>query len=88
MSDAAGSNYTTFDVIGDLAFGEAFGCLENSEYHLWVAMIFDNIKLGTYLQVANFLPWIRRLVGALAPRALLKKRQEHMDLTKEKLLKR
>lgn len=33
-------NYTTFDVIGDLAFGEAFGCLEKSDYHPWVKAIF------------------------------------------------
>ncbi|KAI7785175.1 cytochrome P450 [Diaporthe eres] len=26
-------NFTTFDVIGDLAFGEPFGCLEDGTYH-------------------------------------------------------
>ncbi|EMR61768.1 putative cytochrome p450 protein [Eutypa lata UCREL1] len=26
-------NWTTFDVIGDLAFGEPFGCLKNADYH-------------------------------------------------------
>lgn len=30
---AAWYKYTTFDIIGDLAFGKPFGCLNNSKYH-------------------------------------------------------
>ncbi|KAK1954620.1 cytochrome P450 [Colletotrichum sublineola] len=26
-------NYTTFDIIGDLSFGEPFGCLDDETYH-------------------------------------------------------
>jgi cytochrome P450 len=37
-------NYTTFDIIGDLSFGEPFGCLQGSTYHPWVAMIFSSVK--------------------------------------------
>ena len=36
-------NLCTFDIIGDLAFGEPFGRLDNSEYHHWVATIFQSI---------------------------------------------
>ncbi|KAF6791999.1 cytochrome p450 [Colletotrichum musicola] len=41
-------NWTTFDVIGDLAFGEPFGCLESAEYHPWVSVIFDSIHASVY----------------------------------------
>lgn len=34
-------NLTTFDILGDLAFGESFGGLESSEYHYWVSTIFQ-----------------------------------------------
>lgn len=37
-------NWLTFDIVGDLAFGEPFGCLENSSYHPWVSLTFDAIK--------------------------------------------
>ena len=37
-------NWTTFDLIGDLAFGEPFGCLQQGDYHPWVALIFNSIK--------------------------------------------
>lgn len=33
-------NYTTFDIIGDLAFRQPFGCLEKSDHHPWVKPIF------------------------------------------------
>lgn len=37
-------NFFTFDLIGDLAFGESFGCLENTTYHPWVSTIFFFLK--------------------------------------------
>lgn len=83
-----GYNYTTFDVIGDLAFGEAFGCLETSQYHPWVSMIFQSFKLGTWLQTASFFPWFKLAIFATIPKGLREKREEHMRLTKKKLSRR
>ncbi|KAL6158808.1 hypothetical protein ACJBU6_02985 [Exserohilum turcicum] len=37
-------NWTTFDVIGDLVFGEAFGSLENAKYDPWVEAINGSIR--------------------------------------------
>ena len=37
--------YCTFDIIGDLSFGESFGCLRESMIHPWIAWVFTNIKL-------------------------------------------
>ncbi|KAK7221363.1 hypothetical protein V2G26_009366 [Clonostachys chloroleuca] len=41
-------NYTTFDIIGDLAFGEPFGSLGNSAAHAWVEMIFALVKINAF----------------------------------------
>lgn len=38
-------NFTTFDLIGDLAFGESFGCLELGLLHPWVRCVFEFIKM-------------------------------------------
>ncbi|KAI3400197.1 hypothetical protein diail_4082 [Diaporthe ilicicola] len=81
-------NYTTFDIIGDLAFGEPFGSLEVGEYHPWIAMIFQNIKIGTLFQSAGFFPWIKAALMAMIPKSRMKTREQHLKLTKEKLLKR
>lgn len=37
-------NWTTFDVASDLIFGESFHCLEEVDYHPWVAMIMKTIR--------------------------------------------
>ncbi|KAF8846966.1 cytochrome P450 3A17 [Acephala macrosclerotiorum] len=44
-------NYTTFDIIGDLAFGDPFHCLETSTMHPWVSMIFSFIKVGSQMRI-------------------------------------
>ncbi|KAK4934858.1 hypothetical protein LTR10_023977 [Elasticomyces elasticus] len=48
-------NWTTFDVTGDLAFGEPFGCLEDARYHDWVSQIFQGIKLYPWMQTIVYL---------------------------------
>lgn len=82
-------NFTTFDIIGDLAFGESFGCLDNSNYHPWVSLIFQSVKAG------SFMTSMRRLgrgfevaLNRLIPRQLLQKREQHMQLVREKVAQR
>ncbi|KAI4592833.1 hypothetical protein KJ359_010386 [Pestalotiopsis sp. 9143b] len=85
---AAWFNYTTFDVIGDLAFGEPFGCLEDSSYHPWVQLIFSNIKFMAV--VRNFLryPFAGLWRKLWLPKDLIIKNQEHEELSKMKVRKR
>ena len=37
--------YCTFDIVGDLSFGESFGCLRESMMHPWITWVFSNIHL-------------------------------------------
>ncbi|KAI6090278.1 cytochrome P450 [Hypoxylon rubiginosum] len=80
-------NWTTFDVIGDLGFGSAFGLLRDSAYHPWVRIITHAIKETTMLQIIirlGFKPvvnWARRS-------GLMSKNDQHMDLVKSKLQQR
>ena len=78
-------NFTTFDVIGDLAFGEPFGCLENSKYHPFVKTIIESAKLGTVLQSVTFYPLLKKFLMSLVPKSAL----EDMErMAKEKLVRR
>ncbi|KAL2188057.1 cytochrome P450 [Thermothelomyces heterothallicus CBS 203.75] len=49
--------YCTFDIIGDLSFGEPFGCLRDSMLHPWIAWVFANIKLAHTLVLCNRIPF-------------------------------
>ncbi|KAI5923146.1 cytochrome P450 [Camillea tinctor] len=81
-------NWTTFDVIGDLAFGESFGCLENSTYHPWVSIIFSSIKNLAYMASIKRLPAIEFLLKRLIPRNIATKHAEQRMLSREKVRKR
>ncbi|KAI1633880.1 cytochrome P450 [Biscogniauxia mediterranea] len=82
-------NYTTFDVIGDLAFGEPFGCLDNSDYHPWVRSIFQLARFGTVMQTANHFPPLKKIITiALSSKQLRRGRQQHREFTKAKLQRR
>jgi cytochrome P450 len=81
-------NWMSFDLIGDLAFGEPFDCLKDSDYHPWVAMIFAHVKTSAYSNVIARIPGGTRLMMALMPKSLAIQRQNHFDLTKNKVLKR
>lgn len=65
-------NFTTFDVSGDLAFGEPFGCLEKGEYHPFVATIIGSARLGTVLQGVAFFSLLKNCLMPLILKAALK----------------
>ncbi|KAL5358523.1 cytochrome P450 [Aspergillus floccosus] len=81
-------NYTTFDIIGDLAFGEPFGCLEGSNYDGWIKGIFESGRLGTLLQGLSFYPLLKEALLALAPRSAIEARNHHKKQTEAKMLRR
>ncbi|KAI6379154.1 hypothetical protein MCOR25_002030 [Pyricularia grisea] len=81
-------DFVTFDIVGDLTFGEPFNCLQNSEYHQWVTIIFENIKLAALGIQARRFPTIAKLLEYLIPARLLKQREQHNALTSSKVSKR
>ncbi|KAJ3956881.1 hypothetical protein N0V92_006555 [Colletotrichum tropicale] len=48
-------NWTTFDVAGDLIFGQSFQCLERADYHPWVAFIFGAIRFGSVMTSIKYI---------------------------------
>ncbi|PYI24805.1 cytochrome P450 [Aspergillus violaceofuscus CBS 115571] len=78
-------NFCTFDIIGDLAFGEPFDCLRNGAYHDWVRLIFSSVKVASYLNVARRLPGTRYLMRAITPARVLEQQRWHVQLTAQKV---
>ncbi|KAL9075588.1 MAG: hypothetical protein Q9157_003970 [Trypethelium eluteriae] len=78
---------TAFDLIGDLAFGESFGCLENSRSHPLVAQTSAYVKslaivtvLDVWLPMQNMLRW--------APKFVFRAIYKHLEMTREKIERR
>ncbi|KAJ8126386.1 hypothetical protein O1611_g7252 [Lasiodiplodia mahajangana] len=82
-------NYTTFDIIGDLTFGEPFGCLENSSLHAWVAMIFKQFKEAQLIgQIKRAYPFSRGIVNAVIGRLAAQTLRNHKALVEIKVKQR
>ncbi|KAL1841239.1 hypothetical protein VTJ49DRAFT_7307 [Mycothermus thermophilus] len=81
-------NFTTFDVIGDLAFGESFGCLENGDWHPWVKAIFQMARAGTLVQNLAGYPVLLKMLLAMVPTSFKEEREKHVQMTMDKLKRR
>lgn len=78
-------NWVTFDIMGDLAFGEPFGCLQRCEYNPWVASVYEFIRDGTYLGIIKQFPWLDFVFQRALPASLLQKLYDHQKLAIEKV---
>ena len=81
-------NYCTFDIIGDLAFAEAFGCLRESAMYPWISLVFANIKLTAFILVCNRIPVFYVSLPLFVSKKLLKQFMEHQQISREKAAKR
>ena len=81
-------NLATFDIIGDLAFGETFGCLEQGDYHPWARLMHESVRIVTILSGVAQFPWIDWTIKKLTSRWMLAAIRDHHALTIEKVDRR
>lgn len=81
-------NYTTFDITGDLMFGESFDCLKDSQLHPWIQLIFSSIKALSIVGVTQQFPLLGLLLKALIPREVERKAEQHFELAAQKVDRR
>jgi cytochrome P450 len=81
-------NFTTFDIISDLAFGESFSSLSNGEYHPWVSSVFNNIRTFNVIRSFATYPGSKLIIGLLASAELRRSRKIHKDFSRTTVLKR
>ncbi|KAI6773102.1 hypothetical protein HG530_004060 [Fusarium avenaceum] len=65
-------NLLTFDIIGDLAFGQSFGGVLSGAEHFWVSIVVKSLRMGALADCFNRFPWLGAIFQFLFP-ALLKK---------------
>ena len=80
-------NFATFDIIGDLAFGESFHCLEQSNYHEWVTVMFDQFKTAIMILSMRYLG-LEKPVRMMLPKSLKAKRGIHASSANDKIRRR
>ena len=81
-------NFVTFDVIGDLIFGEPFHCLQESHYHPWVSIVCNYAKAMSLFHTSNFYLALKALIVRCIPESVLRKQRLYDQMNKEKLHER
>ena len=82
-------NFATFDVMGDLTFGEPLHMLDNAEYDPWVRAIFANIKRGVQLGLLyNYYPLVGATFRALFHQSVARMQYKHMNFSATRVTKR
>ncbi|KAG5660139.1 hypothetical protein KAF25_003661 [Fusarium avenaceum] len=81
-------NWLTFDIIGDLTFGESFDALNQWKPNVWVSLLLSFLRQITYLPVFNRLSIPKFLFLPLVPKNLKEGIETHNRLTAEKVQRR
>jgi cytochrome P450 len=81
-------NFTTFDVMADMTFGESLHMLDKAEYDPWVSTIFASLKIETYFNIMMSYPWLWRTFKKYVPESVNKKRMDHFKHSVDRVSKR
>lgn len=81
-------NYVTFDLFGDLGFGESFDCLQNARYHPWISLLFNSVKAASFVAAARFYPLVEFILLKLIPPSLRKMQRDHFQQIVDKVERR
>ena len=74
-------NWMSFDIIGDLSFGQSFRCLETQMYHPWVETIFGNLKGIALMGACNRFTILSYILPFLIPKRIKQMVDDHWAAT-------
>ena len=80
-------NFTTFDIVGDLALGSSFGNLEKARYDGWISVIFAQFKLAALAVTFRFFG-LDGILKAMLPKSAIEKRKRHAETANAKIHRR
>ena len=81
-------NWTLFDIVGDLAFGEPFGALQGSTARAWASMITLATRGYTKLSIFSRFPPVGSIIQSFMWRKLRRARDKHDASAAEKVNRR
>jgi cytochrome P450 len=82
-------NFTTFDVMAELVFGQNLGMLAKTEYSPWVASIVGSLKMLPLVAMINYYPLLRDIIfERFQPKFIAEQREAHCAFSAELVNKR
>ncbi|KAL2864248.1 cytochrome P450 [Aspergillus lucknowensis] len=80
--------YLTFDITGELTFGEPFGTIEGAKNHFWISTIHDTGHIWALSAICRRFPILWPVLFLLAPKDLKGAFQRHEAWTRQKVRSR
>ena len=77
----------SFDILGEMAFGESFHCVENEEPHFWPALILEHLFFITLVDNLRRYPLLVTLGKFILPRWTVAVRNKHSGFSKQQVEK-
>ena len=82
-------NFAAFDIIGDIAYGETFDCLQTSEYHPFVELVLQSIRADAVVRSIRFFPLLNSLfTNVVYPYVLMGKQKKYGTAVIDKMNRR
>ncbi|KAG2414032.1 hypothetical protein HFD88_003223 [Aspergillus terreus] len=78
-------NLTTFDIMGDLTFGDPLDLLKGTGNTGWVSSVFSSVKRGAFRRASRYYPWAALLVKLSIPRSVIEKAANHFRACVERV---
>lgn len=80
--------FTVFDIIGDLALGESFGCLNGADFHPWIKGMTDAGKVMWLLTAASMYPVAKKISNWLFATVATRGFEMHNNMVKPMMERR
>ncbi|KAJ6134169.1 cytochrome P450 [Penicillium sp. IBT 18751x] len=77
-----------FDIVGEMAFGESFHCIENRKPHFWSDLIVEHLFFITVLDNLQRFPLLKAMGTKILPRLTTSVRDKHSGFSREKIARR
>ncbi|KAI1428001.1 cytochrome P450 [Xylaria sp. FL1777] len=77
--------FTTFDIMGDLTFGQPLGLLKGNKYTHWVEAVFDSIKVIPIAQLIQYYPVVNTIFNFLEPKFVTDMKYNHFKHSTDRI---
>ncbi|KAI0465973.1 cytochrome P450 monooxygenase-like protein [Xylaria cf. heliscus] len=81
-------NWLTFDIIGELSFGESFNAVTEGRTPYWISLIFDGVYWSVLTSLRKRLPLMNLFLLFMLPADSREKSRKHIELTRQKAQRR
>lgn len=78
-------NLTTFDIMGDLTFGDSLNLLAGTGNMNWVSAVFVSMKTNALRRLARYVPWTALIAQRLIPKELKEQSIAHYKASQERV---